>query len=187
MFYRSIMNLERTMHQHGFIYRLTKIARAIGILRPAHKCVNARRPMHRAGFTLVEVTLSIGLLSFSLLALIGLVPSGLGSLRDSVDQTTRAQIIQRISNDLVITDFAQMASAPLYFNEEGQVLKTQTGALYRVELRDTAPTLPGLTETEQADMHEQLKCIRIGIQRIEGATPQASATTHWYSIQVAKR
>ncbi|PTX99987.1 hypothetical protein DB346_19465 [Verrucomicrobia bacterium LW23] len=139
-----------------------------------------------AGFTLVEVTLSIGLLSFSLLALIGLVPSGLGALRDSLDQTTRAQIVQRISNDLALTDFSTISTAPIYFDQEGQTLRSSTGAHYRVDLYDTAPTLPGLTDTEQAGLHSQLKCIRIGIQRTEGEL-QSATTVHWYSLQVAKR
>ncbi|HSI86402.1 MAG: Verru_Chthon cassette protein B [Candidatus Methylacidiphilales bacterium] len=185
MFYRNDMNLERTMHRHsftGFVYGL------LGNLATFATRRAGERRGARGGFTLVEVSLSIGLLSFSLLALIGLVPSGLGALRDSSDQTTRAQIIQRISNDLVITDFADMAAAaPLYFDEEGQVQKTQTTAHYRVEFRDVPPTLPGLTETEQAGMHAQLKCIRIGITRTEGGVQAATAITHWYSLQVAKR
>jgi len=53
-----------------------------------------------AGFTLVEVTLALGVAAISLIALIGLLPVGLNTQQSSIQQTTANQIISQISSFL---------------------------------------------------------------------------------------
>jgi type II secretory pathway pseudopilin PulG len=61
---------------------------------------NLRRmkpPVSRiAGFSLVEVTLALGVAAFCLLVLLGLLPTGLKTQQNSIQQTTANQIISQI-------------------------------------------------------------------------------------------
>ncbi len=57
------------------------------------------------GFSLVEVTLSIGVIAFAFVALMGLLPTGLSVFREAMDTTVTAQIAQRITSELQETDY----------------------------------------------------------------------------------
>jgi type II secretory pathway pseudopilin PulG len=55
---------------------------------------------HSAAFSLVEVTLALGVAAFALVAIFGLLPVGLNSNLASINQTTAASLATRISADL---------------------------------------------------------------------------------------
>ncbi len=80
-------------------------------------------PLHKkpAAFTLVEVALSLGIMSFALVALIGMLPVGLSTFRDSVNLTIESQIAQQLYTDIQQTPFADSPalSGDYYFNDEG--------------------------------------------------------------------
>lgn len=61
--------------------------------------------LQAAGFTLVEVALSIAILSFAILPLFALVPEGLTNFRGAMDIGITTQIAQRVINDARQTDF----------------------------------------------------------------------------------
>jgi len=52
------------------------------------------------GFSLVEVTLALGLTAFCLLALLGLVPVGLDSMRDSNDESGATTCLEQVSSSI---------------------------------------------------------------------------------------
>lgn len=82
----------------------------------------ALRRWHEA-FTLVEVTLAIGVVSFALLSLLGLVPMGLIAVRESSQQVACSHILQKVASDLAMisrdeaADYIQEAR---YFDLGGQ-------------------------------------------------------------------
>jgi uncharacterized protein (TIGR02598 family) len=101
----------------------------------------ARRGLHPSGFTLVEVTLALGVASFCLLAVFGLMPVGISSNRASVEQTAAASLARAIVADLRTTPIAAAsspqyaipfpsASAPLYFAEDGTKQTGHASARY---------------------------------------------------------
>ena len=60
-----------------------------------------KRPLpESAAFSLVEVTLALGVAAFCLLVLLGLLPTGLKTQQSSIQQTTANQIISQISSFL---------------------------------------------------------------------------------------
>lgn len=137
-------------------------------------------------FSLVEVTLALGIISVSLLSLLGLVPAGLGVLRESMDQTVHAQIVQRITAGLVSSDFSSLGNETLAFDQEGQLVGNagDSAARYCATIQEANPSMPGLTSQEDiAKMQNHLKRIRIGIFRAN--VPNAPIA--WYAIQVAVR
>jgi uncharacterized protein (TIGR02598 family) len=62
----------------------------------------------RRGFTLVEVTISLGIVAFAMVSLVGMLPAGLSNFRGAMSQTVEAQIVQALSEDIVLTDFSHL-------------------------------------------------------------------------------
>lgn len=63
-----------------------------------------------AGFTLIEVTISLGIVAFAMVSLVGLLPAGLSNFRVAMSNTIEAQIVQALSEDVAATDFVNLAS-----------------------------------------------------------------------------
>src|SRR2546430_694425 len=59
-----------------------------------------RSPPEAAGFSLVEVTLALGVAAFCLIALLGLLPASLKTQQSGIQQTTANQIISQLSSFL---------------------------------------------------------------------------------------
>ncbi len=141
------------------------------------------------GFTLVEVTMAIGIISFALLTMIGLMPAGLGALRDSTQQSINAQILQQISSGLVVksfesrTDFSGFGGTNLYFDQEAQPLANSSGARYRAAVTAQHPCLPGVSGADVQNLASSLKRLGIAITRVD----IPNAATNSYSLQISYR
>jgi len=92
-----------------------------------------RRRIHfLAGFSLVEVTLALGVAAFCLLALFGLLPVGLQANQNSISQTAAASVLSSIIADLRATPKTSLTSSQyditfgaeksLYFDGEGRAV-----------------------------------------------------------------
>jgi len=57
-------------------------------------------PTGSQAFSLVEVTLALGIISFGLIAIMGLVPKGLGIVKESADEAAALNILAAVSSDL---------------------------------------------------------------------------------------
>ena len=89
---------------------------------------------HRqAGFSLVEISLAIGIIAFAFVGLIGLLPVGLTTFRDAIDTSNEARIVQSFSSKLIATEFSKIpalsyesSSEIYYYDEEGMPVDTST-------------------------------------------------------------
>jgi len=54
----------------------------------------------KAGFTLVEVTIALGIISFGLIAILGLLPRGLSLVKESADESAAINILGKITAEL---------------------------------------------------------------------------------------
>ncbi len=110
------------------------------------KEISKIRP-NRGGFSLIEVTLSLAVVSFAFLSVFGLLPLGLNTFHSAIDISVGSQISQCIMNDLQETDFNTLTATPpgiRYFDNQGIELTSQAGATYQVNVQVTAaPLLPG--------------------------------------------
>lgn len=61
-----------------------------------------RRPDHHrsGGFSLTEVVLALGIVSFALVAVVGLLPVGLQAVKNSHDQAAAAQVLSSLADSL---------------------------------------------------------------------------------------
>ena len=73
------------------------------------KCESARRCV--AAFSLVEVTLAIGIAAFCLITVVGLIPVGVQTNRNATSQTAATNIMAAVVADLRSTSKTQFSSA----------------------------------------------------------------------------
>jgi len=99
----------------------------------------------RAGFTLLEVTIAIGVLAVAVIPLVGLIPMGLNVFHQAIDTSVEAQIAQLVINEAQQTDFStligtntsrfQQSATPRYFDVQGnEIAHAQSAnAIYQVQ------------------------------------------------------
>src|SRR5436309_10307035 len=102
-------------------------------------------------FSLVEVTLALGIAAFCLIAVFGLVPVGVQTNRNATSQTAATNIMAAVVSDLRATPTANPTSSQfaitfgtaktLYFDGAGQ-FTTTLGANSRYQLNITFPASP---------------------------------------------
>lgn len=150
-----------------------------------------------AAFSLVEVTLALGIMSFALVGLIGLLPVGLSTFRSAMDNSISTQISQRLLNEAGQTDFDQLLATPQtvrYFDDQGNELTAanKARAIYHTNLVVAPATaLPG------AVPNQNLATVFLQIANNPGSKPVTSgANYHWtaspgltisaYAVNVAR-
>ena len=75
--------------------------------RPDHRAPSPT--IHRSAFSLIEVVLALGVLTFSFLVLFNMIPVGLGMLSGSIDATVGMQIVQRVTTVARQAKFSELA------------------------------------------------------------------------------
>jgi len=104
-----------------------------------------------AAFSLVEVTVAIGIVAFAFMGIMGLIPTGLNTFRQAIDLSVGSNIAQKVIREVQQTDFIaligsntlafQQSSTPRYFDEQGNELTTgSTAAIYQVNTCITPST-----------------------------------------------
>jgi len=98
-------------------------------------------------FTLVEVVLALGVASFGLISMLGLLTIGLKTFHDAINTTTEAEITQQIANQLELANYSTIStnttSTYYYFTQEG-IATNADSAIYSAAV--SAPvklTVPG--------------------------------------------
>jgi len=106
--------------------------------------LNRSRRRKRGGFSLVEATLSIGILSFGILSLEPLLAVGLKTARFARDDRDSAQIAQ-----MLVEEARQGTLAPgtTYFNLEGAVCPASQAAYSAVATSFSVAGNAALTQT----------------------------------------
>ena len=113
----------------------------------------SRYPDFPRGFSLVEVTLALGIAAFCLIALLGLIPLGMQTNQSAVSQTAAASILSSVVADLRATANATQTSAQyditfgtaklLYVDDQGRAVSpTEPTAAPRYRVMITFPASP---------------------------------------------
>ena len=137
-----------------------------------------------AGFSLVEVVLSLGIVSFALVPLLGILPIGLGVSRSAVDLTLTAQIGQRMVSMIEQTGYSSYASLETsyyYFDDEGQPVTVAAGAAPPANAIYTASIVQAQTAknsliTADASTANTMACLQINIVTDPGHFLSSSAS-----------
>ncbi|CAN5758044.1 hypothetical protein BH09VER1_BH09VER1_12860 [soil metagenome] len=107
------------------------------------------------GFSLVEVVLAIGLVTFAMLVIFSLLPVGLFSLQESNRQIVETEIFNTVGAELSSTPFDQLTNYqttnfPMYFNNEGTKVSTTNDAIFYV--RCSTPLVESNTELSRVSV-----------------------------------
>ena len=98
---------------------------------------------HTSGFSLVEVTMALAILAFAGTSMISLIPLGLTSFRQAMNNTVEAEIIQSMINNITLTNFGNLKSMAssqgtiYYFDSEGEPVTSAASSLYKVQISFT--------------------------------------------------
>lgn len=115
---------------------------------------------NRRGFSLVEVVLALGVVAFAIVAILGIVPTGLHTSHGAQDETRAAQIAQSVLSSLTSQAQTQFSNLQLRLNDnsttslnlttsetkriyadnDGKLAAASDGAVYAVDITtDNAP------------------------------------------------
>lgn len=123
--------------------------------------MNMNHPNHKsvAAFTLVEIALSIGVISFAFLGVVGLLPAGMEVFHKSMNTSIGSQLVQRVLTEAQQTNFAVLTSGtppepgaqlppyyeyiPIrYFDDEGNELPAAQASRSVYHLRAIVQNIP---------------------------------------------
>ncbi len=95
------------------------------------------------GFSLVEVTLALGIITFGLIAVMGLLPTGLKLTKQSADEVAAVNIMTGISASLQKAG-STCSSGTDYYNADGVRVTTLADATYAAKwvVRTNNPVPP---------------------------------------------
>jgi len=110
-----------------------------------------RRTASKAGFSLIEVVIAMGIFSFCIVAIVGLLPVGMNSVRSVSNENNAIHIASSIEGiwqvaplgstitmTNIITNLAisaSVANTPYYFDEFGEPLTNSTGASLKMNYK----------------------------------------------------
>ncbi len=102
----------------------------------------ARFQSSDAAFSLIEVTLAIGIIAFAFVALFGLLPTGLQTFRGSIDATNDTTMLQDMNTMAQVTAWEHIEKLDqsrggdiFYFDEEGRRTDTDNNPSTKKEIR----------------------------------------------------
>jgi uncharacterized protein (TIGR02598 family) len=137
-----------------------------------------RLDLRKAGFSLVEVVLAIGVVAFAFVALFGLLPAGLSTFRQALDNSLGSQIVQRLVNEAQQTDFPTLIATPTgplrYFDDQGNEVGAIADSIYTAEV-SVAPTTK-LPDT-RPDPTPSLATVTVKLANNPGRNPSPFAAT----------
>lgn len=119
----------------------------------------------RAAFSLVEVAIAIGIVSFALLALVGLMSTGLQGSRESDEDTKLALCVESVQGSLQLEGFGKVATNASYvagnsqpsflFDSSGSLQVDASGNLLKTANADSryGAVVKRLAPTPQAGSH----------------------------------
>lgn len=103
--------------------------------------------LRQRAFTLIEVVLSIGIVSFVMVGMMGMLPVGLATQRQATSNMVESQIVQALTNEILLTDFDSLQNnQKLSYDREGKLLSDNGFSTDGSSLYDVTVTLQTLTD-----------------------------------------
>jgi len=143
-----------------------------------------RPPRHRKrGFSLVEVMLAIGIVTFSILACVGLNVASLGALRDASAQDVAGRIFRSLMNEALAVPFENLASLEgvRSYGDDGE-LSTDGSDRFAVFLTRVEMVDPMLQDTEASRLLGSARNLRVTVYRAGRESPDTMVSTRTLTI-----
>jgi uncharacterized protein (TIGR02598 family) len=107
-----------------------------------HTFRKLQNPDSRA-FSLVEVVLALGIVSFAFIGIIGMLPVGMSTFRQATDATVQSQITQQMVSQVAETNFAnlnKLTTSTYLFDDQGILVSDDSKCIYKVAIDVTTDT-----------------------------------------------
>lgn len=95
------------------------------------------------GFSLVEVVLAIGVIALAFIPIFSLLPAGLTTFRQAIDNSVGSQIVQRLVGEAQQTDYPTLIATTTYqryFDEQGNEVASDKDYIYTAEISVNSQT-----------------------------------------------
>lgn len=169
---------------------LRSVSREKTLIRPRTSSHGIGRMRDRErGFSLIEVVMAIGIISFSMVAVMGLIPVGLTTMQQATDDNMVAQIAKQVSGEVLLTPFSQLRTkySPTNFYFDDQGIKEDPASdhtRYWVSTSLVNPSYPGSSNAPSATpITDSLATVRVDI--VTAASSNAIIrTTNSYNLKV---
>lgn len=134
----------------------------------------------KGGFSLVEVVLSIGVVAFALMALLGLIPTGLKTFKSTMNTAVGSQIAERVFNDMQVTDWTNLVSTNHFYDEQGSELTDSNApnCIYWVQVSVTNSATGTNSTRFMGNTSANLMTVTILIANNPGHSPNAFSATN---------
>ena len=91
---------------------------------PYDLCCRSKRcqALSTRGFSLIEVTIALGIVAAVLVPLMAMLPESVKTMRDATDLTTSSRILEEVMNEAQMTDYSDLqrfANRERYYDEQG--------------------------------------------------------------------
>lgn len=150
-----------------------QLGHSLAALRQARSRQTAR------GFSLVEVALALGIVSFGLVSMLGLMPIGLEVFRESIQSTVQTDILRELGSHFQSMPFQDVQSSTemTYYTDQGVPTTNPESALFGVTYAVDAST--PLLATADGYSNDQLKTVRVSFytNRDRAKTPPEPSMT----------
>jgi len=120
---------------------------------PSRATSTPSRLKSRQAFSLVEVVLAIGVVSFAMMAMVGVLPIGLRSAQESHSQVAMANIARQLQGELQQISFrsdstnpltiSSLTNTPLYYTLEGMKTASVADSYYLAHFDVSSAKAPG--------------------------------------------
>ena len=120
----------------------------------------------------------MGIVAFAVTAILGLLPSGLSTLRESMGKTVETQIVRSEVAQALSGSFTNLASTN-YYDSEGENTNS-ANAFYTVSVSTTNPVFPGCSNAPT--LTNALTRLLIGVVAVN-----APRITNVYSLPIANQ
>jgi uncharacterized protein (TIGR02598 family) len=87
------------------------------------------------GFSLIEVTIAMGVMAFAAIAILGIIPNGLSAATRSSQTTIAARLASEVQSEIQqvgLASFSMNSTNTTHFDGDGKILPNNTGAVYDV-------------------------------------------------------
>lgn len=138
----------------------------------------ARGPRKAPAFSLIEVVMAIGIVSFALIAIIGMIPIGLNAMKASVNDTLACLIFQDVSERITGQPYPTSSTNVLYYYDSRGAFvdtnSTNSVPIYKVAVK-IAPLDASLTNG--ALTNANLRAVVVGISST--SSPRTNVTSFY--------
>ncbi len=116
--------------------------------------MNGMHPTFRqnltGAFTLVETVLAIGVVSFAMISILGLIPVGLTTFRSAINVSVESSIANALAGEAQRSDFSNLPdeTSIYYFDEQGIRLDNVADSVFVAEVTHPEPLVTGSSADE---------------------------------------